>query len=190
MIAAASQLPWFVTRGSGAVALVLLTISMVLGVPTLLSWGRPYAPRLVVQLMHRNISLLVMVFVAIHIATSVVDGFVTIRWIEAVVPFVGTYEPLWLGLGALSMDCLLAVVLSSILRSHISYRLWKQIHLLAYACWPIAVVHTLGIGTDAGLAWMVVLNVACVVAVLAAVAWRLTARPVINGGVTIGRAVR
>ena len=102
---AAGQATWYLSRGSGAVSLVLLTVSFVLGIPTLLSWGTPRVPRLVVQLMHRNVSLLVIVFLLIHIATSVLDSFVSINWIDAIVPFGGTYRPIWLGLGALAADC-------------------------------------------------------------------------------------
>src|SRR3954447_23626516 len=98
---AATQLTWFITRGSGAVALLLLTGSFVLGIPTVLSPDSRYAPRIVVQQLHRNISLLVMVFLTIHVATSVRDGFVKIRWIAVVVPFVSHYQPLWLGFGAI-----------------------------------------------------------------------------------------
>jgi sulfoxide reductase heme-binding subunit YedZ len=172
-----SQVTWYLARGSGAVALVLLTLSFVLGIPTLLSWGTPRVPRLVVQLLHRNVSLLILVFLAIHVVVSVLDSFVTIRWIDAVVPFVGSYRPIWLGLGAVAVDLLLAMILTSLLRPHISYRAWKLVHWTAYACWPIALVHALGTGSDTRFGWMLALDLVCIAAVLAAVAWRLVARP-------------
>lgn len=174
---AASQATWYLSRGSGAVSLVLLTFSFVLGIPTLLSWGIPRAPRLVVQLMHRNISLLVLVFLAVHIATSVLDSFVSISVADAFVPFGGTYRPLWLGLGALAMDFVIAVIVTSLLRPRVSYVWWKRVHWLAYACWPIAVVHGLGTGTDTRYGWMQILVGACAAVVLASIAWRLAARP-------------
>lgn len=174
---AASQLTWFLSRGSGAVSLVLLTISFALGIPTLLSWGSPRVPRLVVQLMHRNVSLLVVVFLAIHVVTTVLDSFVSISLVDAVVPFGGSYRPIWLGLGALAFDCILAVVITSLLRSRLSYLAWKRFHWLSYACWPIALVHGLGTGTDTRYRWMQVLDGACVAIVLGSIIARLAVRP-------------
>jgi sulfoxide reductase heme-binding subunit YedZ len=172
-----SQTTWFVARGSGAVCLVFLTMSLVLGVPTLLSWGVPRVPRLVVQLLHRNVSLLILMFLAVHVLSSVLDSFVDIRFIEAVVPFVGTYRPIWLGLGAIATDLLLALIVTSLVRRHMSFRAWKLVHWSAYACWPIAVVHGLGTGSDTRFGWMLVLDALCAAAVIGAVAWRLAVRP-------------
>ena len=169
----ASQLTWFVTRGSGAVALLMLTATFVLGIPTVLSSGSRYAPRLIVQQLHRNISLVMVVFLALHIATSVLDTFVDIRWIDAVVPFVSHYQPFWLGLGAIAVDILVAVIATSLLRTRLSYRAWRAVHLAAYACWPIAFVHGLAVGTDTGESWSIWLSLICASAVVVASVWRL-----------------
>lgn len=174
---AAGQLTWFLSRGSGAVSLVLLTISFALGIPTLLSWGTPRVPRLVVQLMHRNVSLLVVVFLALHILTTVLDSFVSISVLDAVVPFGGTYRPIWLGFGALAFDGIVAVIVTSLLRHRLSYLSWKRVHWLSYACWPIALVHGLGTGTDTRYGWMQVLVAICVAIVLASIVWRVAVRP-------------
>jgi predicted ferric reductase len=169
----ATQLTWFVTRGSGAVALLMLTASFVLGIPTVLSSGSRMAPRLVVQQLHRNISLLVVVFLTLHVATSVLDAFVDIRWIDVVVPFVSHYKAWWLGLGAIAVDLLLAVIVTSLLRTRLSYRAWRTVHLASYACWPIAFVHSLGVGTDRGQTWSIWLSVGCLAAVVIATTWRV-----------------
>jgi methionine sulfoxide reductase heme-binding subunit len=166
---------WYLTRGSGAVALVLLSAALILGIPTMRSANPTYAPRLVVQLLHRNASLLAVLFVGVHIVTTVADSFVNIRLIDAVVPFAASYRPLWLGLGAVAFDLMLAVIATSLLRAHLSYRTWRSVHLSAYACWPIAVIHGLGAGSDTGFTWMRVLDVVCAAAVLGAVGWRLWA---------------
>lgn len=177
MIAVTSQVTWFVARGSGAVSLVLLTISLVLGIPTLLSWGTRRTPRLVVQLLHRNVSLLIIVFLTVHVLASVLDDFVHIGVADAFVPFGGSYRPIWLGLGAIAADLLLALIVTSLLRHHIRLRAWKLVHWTAYACWPIAMVHGLGTGSDARFGWMLVIDAVCAAAVIAAVAWRLAVRP-------------
>ena len=173
----AAGLTWYVTRGSGLVALVLLTIAFVLGVPTARSTNRRVGPRLVVQLLHRNASLLAVVFVAVHVATTVADSFVRIRIVDAFVPFISGYRTLWLGLGTIALDLILAIVVTSLLRERLSYRTWRTVHLAAYGCWPIALLHGLEIGSDAGFAWMRWAVVGCAAAAIAAVIVRV-ARPV------------
>src|SRR5205807_8424001 len=87
--------------------------------------------------------------------------------------FAATYRPLWLGLGALSFDLLLALVATSLLRRRLGYRGWRAVHWLAYASWPVAVLHGLGTGTDTKLWWMLALTAACVAAVAVALLVRI-----------------
>src|SRR5581483_4150523 len=127
---------WYLTRGSGVVALLLLTASICLGIATTMRWRTNRMPRFAVAGVHRTVTLVAIVFVAIHVATTVVDGFAPIGWKDAVVPFLSPYRPLWLGLGAVAFDLLLALVITSLLRARIGYRLWRGTHWLAYASWP------------------------------------------------------
>jgi predicted ferric reductase len=173
----AAAVTWYVTRGSGLVALLLLTIAFVLGIPTARSFDRRATPRLIVQLLHRNASLLAVVFLAVHVATTVADSFVRIRVVDAFVPFISGYRTLWLGLGAIALDLMLAIVVTSLLRHRLSYRTWRTVHLAAYGCWPIALLHGLEIGSDAGFAWMRWAVAGCATAAIAAVIVRV-ARPV------------
>lgn len=164
---------WYLTRGTGAVALLLLTVAVALGVVTSVRWASPRWPRFVIEWLHRNVSLLVLVFLAVHVASSVIDGFVPLRWIDAVVPFSAGYRPLWVGLGALALDVLMALVVTSLLRVRLGYRTWRVVHWTAYACWPLALVHSLGAGSDAWRGWMLVVDGLVVIAVAAAACWRL-----------------
>jgi methionine sulfoxide reductase heme-binding subunit len=145
---------WYLTRGSGVVSLVLLTLAVLVGIVTSTRWVRPRWPRFVVEGLHRNVSLLSTVFVLVHIASAVLDGYVSIRWVDAVVPFQAAYKPLWLGLGALSLDVFLAIAVTSLLRARLGYRTWRGVHWLAYGCWGLALVHGLGAGSDRSQAWM------------------------------------
>jgi hypothetical protein len=167
---------WYLSRGTGAISLVLLTASVVLGIVDLRRWSSPNVPRFVVDGLHRTVSLLVVVTLAIHIVTSVVDPFAPIRLIDAVLPFTSGYRPLWLGFGALAFDLLLALVATSLLRARLGYRGWRAVHWLAYACWPIALVHGLGTGSDVRGAFALPLSVACALAVAFAIAVRLSSR--------------
>jgi hypothetical protein len=163
---------WFLTRGSGVVTLVLLTAAICLGVTATLGWQRPRLPRFVVAGLHRNITLLAVVFLAVHVLTTVADRYTSIGFENALIPFTASYRPLWLGLGALASDLVLALVLTSLLRVRLGYRTWRLTHWFAYASWPLALVHGLGTGSDARFGWMVALAAACITAVAAAVTLR------------------
>jgi sulfoxide reductase heme-binding subunit YedZ len=172
-LAATLTATWLLTRASGAVSLVLLTAGLTLGVVNVSRWRARAWPRFVIDALHRNLALLAVTFVLVHVASSVLDQFVSIGILDALVPFAGSYQTLWLGLGALAFDLLLALVLTGLLRQRIGHRLWRATHWLAYACWPIAVLHTLGIGSDASHAWMLALTLGCIGAVAVAVVGRL-----------------
>ncbi|MDA8045866.1 MAG: ferric reductase-like transmembrane domain-containing protein [Actinomycetota bacterium] len=167
---------WYLTRSFGLVSLILLTVTVGLGVAQLVRYARPGLPRFLIAGLHRNASLLAVATLAVHIVTAVADPFAPIALIDAVIPFIGRYRPLWLGLGALSFDLLIALVVTSLLRQRMGLRAWRMLHWAAYACWPIAVVHGLGTGTDARTGWVQLLYVVCVGLVLAALAWRLSTR--------------
>ena len=118
---------WYLARGTGAVALVLLTISVVLGILGSLRFAvAPRWPRFAIDTLHRDVSLLVIVLLVVHIITSVLDSFAPIKLTDAVIPFVSSYRPLWLGLGALAFDILLALVVTSLVRRRLGYGRWRR----------------------------------------------------------------
>jgi sulfoxide reductase heme-binding subunit YedZ len=164
-----SKLAWYLTRSTGAVALLLLTGSLALGVADVQRLSTPRWPRFIVDSLHRNVSLLALVFLALHILTAVLDSFAPISLTAAVVPFLSSYRPLWLGLGAVAFDLMLALILTSALRQRIGHGAWRATHWLAYACWPVALLHSLGTGSDVKSSWLLILSIGCVALVVAAV---------------------
>ena len=171
--AAGTRAYWFLTRGTGAVSLVLLTVSVVIGVLGSLRFSGARWPRFAIEAVHRDVSLLVIAVLVVHIITSVLDSFAPIALTAAVIPFISSYRPLWLGLGALSFDLLLAIAITSLVRRRLGYERWRAVHWLAYASWPVAVLHGLGTGSDTKLWWMLALTAGCVVAVAVAACVRL-----------------
>ncbi len=160
---------WYLTRSTGAVALVLLTLAIALGVIDVERWSTPRWPRFVVDSLHRNVSLLAVAFLALHILTAVLDSFAPISLANAVIPFGGTYRPFWLGLGAVSFDLILAVTFTSLLRQRMGYSTWRTVHWLTYASWPVALLHSLGTGSDVKSGWMLWLGVGCMAVVVVAI---------------------
>lgn len=171
-----SQALWYMTRGFGLIDLVLLTATMVMGLTQVVRFARPGWPRFVVSALHKNISLLAVVFLGVHVVTAVLDTFAPISLASVFIPFVGKYRPLWLGMGALSLDLLVALVITSLVRDRMRHRTWRLLHWAAYLCWPVAIVHGLGTGTDTKLGWVLAINAACVAAGVGAIWWRLAER--------------
>ena len=141
---------WYATRGLGVSTLVVLTLVVVLGIVTAVRWIGDATPGFVAAELHRNLSLLAMALLAAHIITTVLDPFAAIPLRDAAIPFIAAYRPIWLGLGVLAAQVLVAVALTSALRGRIGPRAWRLVHWTAYACWPLAVVHGLGTGSDGG----------------------------------------
>jgi methionine sulfoxide reductase heme-binding subunit len=152
---------WYASRATGIVALLLLTAVLVLGILVNRQGRLPGLPRFAVTSLHRNISLLAVAFIAVHVLTAVLDTFVSIPLASAVIPFASGYERFWLGLGAISFDLMLAMIM------------WRAIHLLAYLSWPVAFAHSIGSSKDLQHGWLLDLSVACALIVVAAAAWRL-----------------
>jgi sulfoxide reductase heme-binding subunit YedZ len=167
---------WYLNRGTGLVILALFTATTALGVLATGSRAGRRVPSFVSQSLHRNTALLAMIMLLVHIVSAVADTFVDIRWWQAVVPWFGsTYLPFWLGLGTLAFDLLLVVTLTSLLRTRMTHRSWRLIHLASYAAWVLSLAHGIGIGTDVrdGQVWAYATIGASVAVVLAAVGVRV-----------------
>jgi sulfoxide reductase heme-binding subunit YedZ len=164
---------WYATRATGIVALVLLTGSMVLGIGTSARFRTRNWPGFAQQELHRRVALISVVFLALHVATSVLDTYVHIGWIATVIPFTSGYRRFWVGVGAVALDAMVAVWVTSMLRARLRAGTWRAVHWLAYLSWPVALAHAFGMGTDAGTGWVMVVGLACVAAVGAAMTWRM-----------------
>lgn len=168
-----SQLLWFAARGSGVVSLILLTAVACLGLASVVRWQRPGWPRFLTADLHSNLALMSVVFIAVHIASAILDPFAKLGLTAATIPFASSYRPVWVGLGVISVYLLLAVLITSLVREQMGQRAWRAIHWVAYLGWPLAVAHSLGAGSDAFAPWMMAVAGACIAAVLTALAWRL-----------------
>jgi DMSO/TMAO reductase YedYZ heme-binding membrane subunit len=167
---------WYLMRGSGLVALILLTLTMVGGVANVRRFATPGWPRAVTALLHRNVALLSVAFLAVHIATAALDSYVPVGWFAALIPFTSRWDRFWIALGTAAVDLMLALVVTSLLRPRLKYRTWRAVHWLAYACWPLAVVHGFAAGTDSGTGWAQGVYVGALISVAAAVGWRVRRR--------------
>jgi methionine sulfoxide reductase heme-binding subunit len=175
---------WYLGRGTGVVTLALLTLAVVLGIGV--RTGRPLAglPRFGVHELHRSASLLATSLLVVHVTTLLFDPYAQLRLVDLVLPFAGAYRPLWLGLGTLALDMVVAIVVTSLLRQRIGRSMWRAVHWATYGMWPLALLHALGTGTDASTMWLRGVAVACVLGVVAALFWRLTPISVAESGLS------
>lgn len=168
---------WFATRSTGIIAMLLLTLSVVFGIITAGNWASNRWPRLVNQGLHRSISLLTVVFLGIHIATTVIDGYVPISVADAFIPFATSYKTLWVGLGVTAFDLILALAITGVLRSRINPRAWRLIHWTSYAAWVLAMVHAVTTGTDRGINIAIAIVSTILVVTLSVLRFRTPSNP-------------
>jgi sulfoxide reductase heme-binding subunit YedZ len=169
---------WYLTRSTAIIAFVLMTVSFALGIAaTQRELATPGWPRFATQQLHRNVALLGLVALIVHIVTTVSDSYVNVGWPALVVPGLSGYRTLWVALGTLAFDVFLVVVVTSLLRDRMPLRLWRLVHWAVYLAWPLGLLHFLKTGTDAAhQRWGLWLAFVCLAVVLAAVSARLRTR--------------
>ncbi|MDQ4490425.1 ferric reductase-like transmembrane domain-containing protein [Sinomonas sp. ASV486] len=169
-----NEVMWAFGRASGIVSLGLFTLVLVFGVVS--RSGRPLLglPRFSVALVHRSTSLIALVFLVLHVGTLMLDPHAKLALQDAVVPFISGWNPLWVGLGTVAFDLVIALVVTGLLRNRIGQRTFRAIHWAAYAMWPLAFAHALGSGTNAGDLLFEAFAWACAGAAVCAVIWRLS----------------
>ena len=165
---------WALGRGTGVVALVLLTVALVLGIVTRSGRPAPAIGRFGVSDLHRTAALTGAALVGVHVGTLFFDPYAQLRLTDFLLPFVSSYRPVWLGLGTLALDTLAIVTVVSLVRHRIGPSVFKAVHWATYALWPLALLHAIGSGTDARTTWFRALAAVCVGAVVTAIGWRLS----------------
>lgn len=176
-----SPVDWYAARAAGVVAYLLLSAIVVLGISMAGKKKLHRWPRFAVEDVHRFGGILVGSFLVIHIATIAIDAWLPFSIASIIVPFTSAYKPLWVGLGIVSAELLLALAITNRLRNiRISHRFWRRAHYLNFAVWAGATLHSLGSGTDRSTPWLITLEAAAIALVSSAIAWRLLARRLEN----------
>lgn len=163
---------WYLSRATGVVSIVLMTAVVALGL--LLSGARQGAGNrsTMVQALHRSLALGMLTFLVLHIATAVVDSYVNINVLAAVLPFTSSDRSFTVGLGTLGADILVAVIVTSLLRHRIDERVWRVVHRTSFVMWPLTLWHGIAMGTS-NEPLLRFTTIACAVLGGAALLWRL-----------------
>jgi len=184
-----SEALWALGRGTGVVALLMFTTTLVLGIVSRSGRAVGGLGRFGLAELHRTAALTGVGLIVVHLTSLFFDPYAQLDLVDLAVPFLGSYRPLYLGLGTLAVDLLLVITGVSLLRNTLGPRVFKAVHWLTYLLWPVAFVHGLGTGTDAGSLWMDAVAVVCCGAVTAAVAWRLLPSYAERGRPRVARVV-
>ncbi len=184
MIALTSPYLWYTTRATGFVALILFTLVASLGTFVANRIGGTYIGRFELNELHRSVSIIAIMFLVIHITTTVIDSFVSTGWTSALVPMTSAYKRLPVTLGTVAFDLILAVWISSLLKARIANGTWRFIHWFSWLALATAVVHGILVGTDSRRSFGLVIVVVCSLVVVASAFWRYLGRPTRAAGRT------
>jgi len=184
MIGFTSPYFWYTTRATGLVALVLFTLVVTLGLMVANRVGGDTIGRFEVNELHRSLSMVAVVFLVIHILTTVVDSYVSTGFLSAIIPLTSSYKKWQITFGTISFDLLLAVWVSSLLKIRMKYQSWRAIHWLSWISFATSLVHAYLTGTDGRHGYGLVIILSCFATVLIGVIWRVLYRPARAGGRT------
>lgn len=144
---------WLVSRASGIVALVVISLAVLIGLAMAAQLVRGALKRSAARV-HEHLALIGLVAIAVHGASLLGD-----RWLRPgirgiTVPFWMGYRPALTGLGIISGYLVLLLGPSFYFRRRIGARLWRRLHRLIVLAWILAAVHTLGSGSDGTSLWL------------------------------------
>jgi len=145
---------WLAGRASGITAFLLVACSVMLGLAmaTKILRGRVKPPVLVK--LHEHLALSGLVAIAVHAITLLGDAWLDPGPLGVLVPFTMDHEPLFTGLGVIAAYLAALLGLSYYARRRIGTKRWRSLHRLTLLVYVLAVVHTLGAGTDAATPWL------------------------------------
>lgn len=155
-MSAAHHLFWITSRAAGGAALLLSSVSVLLGL--MMSSSRRSPNRRDLRTLHEALSLTTLAMVGLHGVSLLGDAYLNPGIAGITIPFASAYRPLWTGLGILAGYGLAVLGFSYYLRDRIGASRWKRLHRLTAVFWALAIVHTIGAGSDAVEPWFLILN--------------------------------
>lgn len=165
---------WYLSRATGVISIVLMTAVLLLGLVLSGSRTGVVTRTAVTQALHRSLALGMLTFLVVHIATAIIDTYVHISVLAAVLPFTSSYSRLSVGLGTLGLDLLAAIIVTSLARHRLSERVWRLVHRGSFVLWPLTLWHGIAMstGNEPLLRYP---TIGCAVIGSLAILWRLTA---------------
>jgi methionine sulfoxide reductase heme-binding subunit len=152
---------WITSLAAGGAALILASVAVAVGL--MMSAKRQNASKRDLRAIHEAVSLTTLAMVALHGLALLGDSFLNPGLTGIAIPFVGSYRPLWTGLGIVAGYGLAALGLTYYLRDRIGAARWRKLHRITALFWVLAIVHTIGAGSDAAQLWFLLASALFVV---------------------------
>lgn len=141
---------WYLTRAAATVAYLLLSGAVIWGLLLSTKLVKAWVPAPLALALHSVLSWLAVGLGAGHALLLLADTYLTYRWADLLIPFIGPYEPFWVGLGTISLYGLVIVSASFWVRSRLGMARWRQIHYTTFIFYVLVTAHGLMAGSDAG----------------------------------------
>ena len=189
-----NPIDWYAARAGGVVAYILLTSVVLLGLSLAGKRKLKIWPRFAVEDVHRFGGILMGTFVGIHVLAIAIDAYLPFSIPSLIFPLVSSYKPLWVGLGIVSAELLIALAVTNHYRRRLSYRFWRRMHYLNFVVWGAATVHLLGSGTDRSSWWLLTITavsvaLVCGVTVLRVLRFKPAREPILRWAPAAAAAV-
>jgi predicted ferric reductase len=145
---------WDVARAGGFTAYILLTLAVVVGLALSTQIQSPSRwPRLLNSELHNFLTLLSTIFLVVHVLAVWIDPFTNFGWNEILIPLASHYRSAWMAFGIVALYLGIAIGISTWLRPHIGYKLWRSLHVLTLGIFALATIHGIGTGSDTQTPW-------------------------------------
>src|SRR5947207_9727462 len=148
------SITWDIARAGGFTTYILLTLAVIVGLALSTQIQSPGCwPRLLNSELHNFLTLLSAIFLVVHILATWIDPFTRFSWNEIFIPLTSHYRPEWMAFGIVALYLGIAIGISTWLRPHIGYKLWRQLHVLTLGIFALATIHGIGTGSDTQTWW-------------------------------------
>jgi len=159
---------WITSRAAGIIALLAASLAVTVG---LSRRGRDW------RVVHESLSLATIVALAVHALSLLGDSYLKPSLADVTIPFVSSYERLWMSVGIVAGWAFVILGLSYYVRARIGIQRWRVLHRFTALAWVLGVGHGLMMGTDAGAAWFELAVALVVIPAGALLVRRLTPTP-------------
>jgi sulfoxide reductase heme-binding subunit YedZ len=153
-VIAGEHIFWITSRAAGGAALLLSGAAVAVGL--MMSAKRTNANKRDLRAIHEALSLTTLAMVALHGLALLGDSYLNPGVTGITIPFISFYRPVWTGLGIVAGYGLAALGLTYYMRDRIGAARWRKLHRFTALFWVLAIVHTIGAGTDAAQLWFLV----------------------------------
>ena len=160
-----TQVWWHLSRASGIVSWVLLTLTVV--------WGLLLTTRLLREVdrpawlldLHRWLGTLTWVTTGVHLATLFADSYVEFSIADLLVPFSASWKTGPVAWGIVGLYLIVLVQATSRWMKQMPRRVWRAMHFASYPAFAFVTLHAFLAGTDASVFMFQILGIVLITSV-------------------------